>query len=81
MMCIIGPETWGRAFPNCDGLRQSPINLAPNRNIINRLLPPIQFHNYNRNYPVSIRNNGHTCNTLILTFTNLIKHLINVCID
>jgi len=56
----IGPFTWSQTFPDCAGLRQSPINLEY-FNVVNRKFPSFIFSlNFNSYLLFNLKNNGHT---------------------
>lgn len=54
-------DNWGEEYPQCDGERQSPIDILTN--IVTTRGSPIKFVNYDNNIAgkdLSITNNGHT---------------------
>jgi len=64
-----GPNTWKQDYPECAGLRQSPISLPTkpeNYTFIRRL----GFYNYEFDRDLYIQNNGYTVDLLIGEATN-----------
>ena len=53
-----GPDSWPIAFSQCDGTKQSPIDIKPSIAVYNNNLKPIIFKNYNQNIKWNISNTG-----------------------
>ncbi|XP_037943610.1 carbonic anhydrase 15-like [Teleopsis dalmanni] len=71
-------EDWGINYPQCDGIRQSPIHLISSNSVI-MPFPILRFINYN--VPLSgkltLENNGHTISMPIPSTRNGIRPYIS----
>ncbi len=59
----IEPEQWGHLYPNCNGQKQSPINIDREKVVAHNResYPKFHFVNYDRIIPTFLTYNGHTC--------------------
>ena len=55
------PSQWSNDYPDCGGEHQSPINI--NSSTVVRVdFPQFTFLNYDKVFPETVTNNGHTSN-------------------
>ncbi|KZS20469.1 Carbonic anhydrase 6 [Daphnia magna] len=52
-------SSWSQVYDSCNGNYQSPINIDPAK-AITKSYPKLIFGNYDRTWPMSITNDGHT---------------------
>lgn len=60
-----GPKFWKKEYPQCDGKKQSPVNLALDQIAKDKSLPKLQLKNYDKTIEkATMTNNGHTVNVV-----------------
>jgi carbonic anhydrase len=55
-----GPDEWPYVYPNCDGEKQSPINIEKKEVRYSQNLKPIIFKDYDAFYEWNVTHNGHS---------------------
>ncbi|XP_077467739.1 carbonic anhydrase 4b [Stigmatopora argus] len=56
----LGPDQWGRSFPECNGRSQSPVNIVTRKVLPDQRLAPFHFLGYRHAFHGNLSNNGHT---------------------
>nr|XP_055054180.1 carbonic anhydrase 4-like isoform X2 [Misgurnus anguillicaudatus] len=56
----IGPELWKEVNVQCGNTRQSPVNIATKKTVLDERLKPFNFTGYQNIFNGTIKNNGHT---------------------
>jgi len=59
-----GPSTWAEKFPECAGLKQSPVAL-PTKKENHTFIRRLGFYNYEYEHELYLQNNGHQIDVLI----------------
>ncbi|CAL8265672.1 unnamed protein product [Merluccius merluccius] len=54
------PGHWAVLFPNCGGLRQSPINIVTSKVHVNTALHPLDFKGHDSKINITVENLGHS---------------------
>uniref|UniRef100_A0A8C5B652 Carbonic anhydrase n=1 Tax=Gadus morhua TaxID=8049 RepID=A0A8C5B652_GADMO len=59
------PGHWAMLFPNCGGLRQSPINIVTSQVHVNTALHPLDFKGHESKINITVENLGHSIQFLL----------------
>ncbi|KAM4620380.1 carbonic anhydrase IV c [Polymixia lowei] len=59
------PSRWAAQFPNCGGLRQSPINIVTSKVHVNSALPPLNFIGHDNRINITAENLGHSAHFIL----------------
>lgn len=77
----ISVEHWAHYYSNCDAESQSPVNIVTNNSPYDKTIGNFTFNNYEQALPMVLKNNGHTGQLSMLSFSSKQHMMFTICCE